>query len=180
MMLDLRTRKLVDSQSAAAPTFVDGNVATEKEPVAPATVAAGPAAAPMGAAWSPIVVAGVVRMAEFLLIVAAGLVIYIGYLVPIEGFEWRYVGAIFGVAALAMLAFQAADIYQVQAFRGYEKQYFRLASAWSVVFLIAITATFFAKAGDHYSRLWLGSFYVLGCSCWCATGRARAGSTAAP
>ena len=38
------------------------------------------------------------------------------------------------IAALAMLAFQAADIYQVQAFRGYEKQYFRLASAWSVVF----------------------------------------------
>ena len=37
-----------------------------------------------------------------------------------------------------MLAFQAADIYQVQAFRGYEKQYFRLASAWSVVFLIVI------------------------------------------
>jgi Undecaprenyl-phosphate glucose phosphotransferase len=162
MMLDLRTRKMVDSQSPAVATFVDGKVATEKEPVAPATVAAAPAVAPMGAAWSPIVVAGVVRMAEFLLIVAAGLVIYIGYLVPIEGFEWRYVGAIFGVAALAMLAFQAADIYQVQAFRGYEKQYFRLASAWSVVFLIAITATFFAKAGDHYSRLWLGSFYVLG------------------
>ena len=31
-----------------------------------------------------------------------------------------------------------------------------------MVFLIAITATFLAKAGDHYSRLWLGSFYVLG------------------
>ncbi len=39
---------------------------------------------------------------------------------------------------LRLLAFQAADIYQVQAFRGYEKQYFRLASAWSVVFLIVI------------------------------------------
>ncbi len=31
-----------------------------------------------------------------------------------------------------------------------------------MVFLLAITATFFAKAGDQYSRLWLGSFYVLG------------------
>ena len=37
-----------------------------------------------------------------------------------------------------MLAFQVADIYQVQAFRGHEKQYMRLASAWSVVFLIAM------------------------------------------
>jgi Undecaprenyl-phosphate glucose phosphotransferase len=38
----------------------------------------------------------------------------------------------------------------------------RLASAWSVVFLIAISASFFAKAGDQFSRAWLGSFYVLG------------------
>ena len=63
---------------------------------------------------------------------------------------------------LAMLAFQAADIYQVQAFRGHEKQYFRLASAWSVVFLIVIGVSFFAKAGDQFSRVWLGSFYVIG------------------
>ena len=53
------------------------------------------------------------------------------------------------IALLAMLAFQAADIYQVQAFRGHEKQYMRLASAWSVVFLIVIGASFFAKAGEH-------------------------------
>ena len=91
-----------------------------------------------------------------------GLAVYVSYVVPIEGFEWRYAGAILGIAALAMLAFQTADIYQVQAFRGYEKQYFRLASAWSVVFLLVISLTFFAKVGDHYSRLWLGGFYVAG------------------
>ena len=61
-----------------------------------------------------------------------------------------------------MLAFQAADIYQVQAFRGHEKQYLRLASAWSVVFLIVIGVSFFAKAGEQFSRVWLGSFYVIG------------------
>ncbi len=88
--------------------------------------------------------------------------IYLAYVVPIDGFEWRYVGAVCGIGVLAMLAFQAADIYQVQAFRGYEKQYFRLASAWSVVFLLAIGITFFAKVGDQYSRVWLGAFYGIG------------------
>ena len=63
---------------------------------------------------------------------------------------------------LSTLAFQTADIYQVQAFRGHEKQYMRLASAWSVVFLIVIGASFFAKAGDMFSRVWLGTFYVSG------------------
>jgi Undecaprenyl-phosphate glucose phosphotransferase len=50
----------------------------------------------------------------------------------------------------------------VQAFRGHEKQYMRLASAWSVVFLTVIGISFFAKAGDQFSRVWLGAFYVLG------------------
>ena len=83
-------------------------------------------------------------------------------MVPNYGFAWYYFAAIAGIALLAMLAFQIADIYQVQAFRGHEKQYMRLASAWSVVFLIAISVSFFAKAGDQFSRAWLGAFYVLG------------------
>ena len=115
--------------------------------------------------WSPIVVAGVVRMLEFLLIVLVGSAMYAVYLFPAEGFQWHYVAAVLGIATLAMLAFQIADIYQVQAFRGYEKQYFRLASAWAVVFLITMSMTFLAKLGDAYSRVWLGSFFAIGLLC---------------
>lgn len=113
-------------------------------------------------AYSPIVLAGAVRMIEFALISLVGLSVYLFYVVPVDGFEWYYAAAIGGIAVLAMLAFQAADIYQVQAFRGHEKQYMRLASAWSVVFMIVIGVSFFAKAGDLFSRVWLGSFYVIG------------------
>ena len=121
-------------------------------------VAATPAAAPM----SPIVLAGFVRMAEFALIVLVGMAVFALYLSPTEDLIWRYAGAIFAIALLSMFAFQTADIYQVQAFRGHEKQYMRLASAWSVVFLIVIGASFFAKAGEMFSRVWLGTFYVSG------------------
>ena len=120
------------------------------------------AAEPYEAAFSPIVLAGLVRVAEVALVAAVGFAVYVGYVVPAHGFAWHYFAAILGIALLAMLAFQVADIYQVQAFRGHEKQYMRLASAWSVVFLIAISVSFFAKAGDQFSRAWLGSFYVLG------------------
>src|SRR3984957_13056215 len=113
-------------------------------------------------AYSPIVLAGTVRLIEAALIVAVGLAIYFWYFVPGNGFAWHYIAAIVGIAALSMLAFQTADIYQVQAFRGHEKQYMRLASAWSVVFLIVIGISFFAKSADHFSRVWLGAFYVLG------------------
>jgi Undecaprenyl-phosphate glucose phosphotransferase len=117
---------------------------------------------PFVRAYSPIVLAGTVRLIEPVLVTLVGLGVYLYYVVPGDGFAWYYVAAIAGVAVLAMLAFQAADIYQVQAFRGHEKQYMRLASAWSVVFLIAISVSFFAKAGDQFSRAWLGGFYVLG------------------
>jgi Undecaprenyl-phosphate glucose phosphotransferase len=117
---------------------------------------------PYRRAYSPIVLAGLVRLIEFALVVAVGFAVYLAYVARVEGFAWYYFVAIIGIAVLAMLAFQAADIYQVQAFRGYEKQYMRLASAWSVVFLIAIGVSFFAKAGDQFSRAWLGGFYVIG------------------
>src|ERR1700720_4120227 len=113
-------------------------------------------------AYSPIVLAGTVRLIEAALIIAVGLAVYFWHVVPAGGCAWYYVGAIVSIAIMAMLAFQVADIYQVQAFRGHEKQYMRLASAWSVVFLIAISMSYFAKAGDEFSRVWLGSFYVLG------------------
>ena len=113
-------------------------------------------------AYSPIVLAGTVRLLEAALIIAIGLAVYFWHVVPAVGFAWYYVGTIVGIAVMAMLAFQIADIYQVQAFRGHEKQYMRLAAAWSVVFLIAISVSFFAKAGDQFSRAWLGAFYALG------------------
>jgi len=114
------------------------------------------------AAFSPIVLAGFVRMIEFALIVAVGAAVYFAYVVPRQGIEPYYFVAIAGIAALAMAAFQIADIYQVQAFRGHEKQYMRLASAWSVVFLIVMGVSFFAKIGGEFSRIWLGGFYILG------------------
>jgi Undecaprenyl-phosphate glucose phosphotransferase len=113
-------------------------------------------------ALSPIVLAGAVRLIEAAIVVLIGFAVYVSYVVPAHGFAWHYFAAIGGIALLAMFAFQVADIYQVQAFRGHEKQYMRLASAWSVVFLIAISVSFFAKSGDHFSRVWLGMFYVLG------------------
>lgn len=117
---------------------------------------------PSPIAYSPIVLAGTVRLIEFALVMLVGLAIYFAYAFPIHGFEWQYPPAIFAIAVIATLAFQAADIYQVQAFRGYEKQYFRLASAWSVVFLIVIGISFFAKAGEQFSRVWLATYYVVG------------------
>jgi Undecaprenyl-phosphate glucose phosphotransferase len=154
-MAQFSARSMIDSVSGTA-------AATRSMPRELADAAATVAAEPVVSALSPMVVAGAVRMIEMALVILIGMVIYVGYVVPQDGMQWQYFSAIAGVAVMAMLAFQIADIYQVQAFRGHEKQYFRLAASWSVVFLILIGLSYFAKAGDQFSRVWLGSFYVIG------------------
>ncbi len=111
---------------------------------------------------SPIVLAGIVRMCEFALIMLVGLAIFAAYIEPMRPQFLHYLVAVVVIAGLSTLAFQTADIYQVHAFRGHEKQYMRMASAWSVVFLIVIGASFFLKAGEMFSRVWLGAFFVCG------------------
>ena len=162
-MNEINTRPIVSASGAAVVLDRLQGGARVSAPVAALSpealeVASSPAPAPI----SPIVLAGVVRMAEFALVMIVGLTIYVAYIPGDDGLHWRYLGATFAIAALSVLAFQIADVYQVQAFRGHEKQYMRLASAWSIVFLIVIGASFFAKAGEQYSRVWLGTFYIGG------------------
>ena len=156
-MAEFDARRMFDAASAG----VTSSAGVASAPRL-AEVAEMAAAEPVAPAMSPIVLAGAVRVIEFALVALVGFAIYGSYVVPQEGLEWRYFGGIGAIAVLSLLAFQVADIYQVQAFRGHEKQYFRLASAWSVVFLLVMGASFFAKAGDQYSRVWLSSFYVVG------------------
>jgi Undecaprenyl-phosphate glucose phosphotransferase len=153
-----KTAAAVHSAVTGTPRTVPGQAQSPKLPPAARALTE----QPYEHAYSPIVLAGLVRLIEAALVAIVGFAVYAVYVVPGHGFAWYYFAAIFGIAFLAMLAFQVADIYQVQAFRGHEKQYMRLASAWSVVFLIAIGVSFFAKAGDQFSRAWLGAFYVLG------------------
>jgi Undecaprenyl-phosphate glucose phosphotransferase len=113
-------------------------------------------------AYSPIVIAGAVRLADFVLLSILGVALYLGYVVRIDGFHWEFVTAIFGMAATAVICFQAVDIYVMEVFRGQLRQLTRMISAWAFVFLLFISASFFAKLGDEVSRLWLSAFFVVG------------------
>ena len=79
---------------------------------------------------------------------------------PLSGFHWEYIAAILGMTAAAVICFQAADIYDVQVFRGQLRQMTRMISAWAFVFLLFIGASFFAKLGNEISRLWLSGFFL--------------------
>jgi Undecaprenyl-phosphate glucose phosphotransferase len=113
-------------------------------------------------AYSPIVIAGAVRLADFVMLSLLGIGLYLVYVRPPAGVRWEYVAAIFAMAAATVICFQAADIYQVQIFRGQLRQMTRMISSWAFVFLLFIGVSFFAKRGGEISRLWLSSFFLIG------------------
>src|ERR1700732_574907 len=113
-------------------------------------------------AYSPIVIAGAVRVADFALLSLLGVGLYLAHVTPTAGFRWEYVAAIFAMAAATVICFQAADIYDVQIFRGQLRQMTRMISSWAFVFLLFIGVSFFAKLGNEISRLWLSAFFFIG------------------
>ena len=160
--MSLDAAKMMQAASAGAGTMAaPGARSAPRQLSALAQLVAAEYLAP---AFSPIVVAGFVRLAEFALITLVGVAIYFGYVFPAYGhvFDWYYIATAFGVAAVALVAFQAADIYQVQAFRNPVSQCARLTVAWSIVFLVIVALVFFAQLGGMYSRLWLTSYFGIG------------------
>src|ERR1043165_8285039 len=113
-------------------------------------------------AYSPIVIAGAVRVADFVLLSFVGVALYLGYVARLSGFNWQYVAAILGMAVATVICFQAADIYQVEIFRGQLRQMTRMISSWAFVFLLFIAASFVVKLGSEISRVWLSGFFFVG------------------
>ena len=116
----------------------------------------------VGRAYSPIVITGVVRLVDFVMLSLIGMALYFGYVVRLGGFHWEYAAAIIGMTATAVICFQAADIYQVEVFRGQLRQMTRMVSSWAFVFLLFVCASFVAKLGNEISRLWLTAFFFVG------------------
>ncbi|MBC7585184.1 MAG: undecaprenyl-phosphate glucose phosphotransferase [Tardiphaga sp.] len=114
------------------------------------------------AAYSPVVIAGLVRLVDFVMLSFVGVALYLAYVARMDGFGWEYPAAIVAMAAAAVICFQAADLYEVQIFRGQLRQMTRMISTWSFVFLLAIGVSFFAKIGGSVSRVWLSAFFVVG------------------
>jgi len=157
----ISARSMIEAAAGAAATIEPNRPMVERRKrLSPAALAV--ANEKVQPAYSPIVIAGLVRLTDFVLIAAVGIALYLGYVARRDGLQWEYIAAILGMTITAVISFQAADLYEVQVFRGTLKQVTRMISAWTLVFLLFIGASFLAKLGGEVSRLWLSSFYLLG------------------
>ena len=112
-------------------------------------------------AYSPVVLAGFVRLFDFLIVLACGFFIDWLYLAAETGHAIEYLVAIPSVATCAVIMFQALGINNVGAFRHPVNQGFRLAGGLALVFLAALAIVFFAKLDGAFSRVWLLSWFAM-------------------
>jgi Undecaprenyl-phosphate glucose phosphotransferase len=120
------------------------------------------AAMPVQQTYSAVVISGLVRLAEFIVVALTGLAVNLLYL----GGGWDadpvYMAGIPCIASLTVVVFQSLGCYDIPAFRSVARHGLRLVGGWSIVFLVALAILFFAKVGDNFSRVWLAGWYVAG------------------
>jgi hypothetical protein len=89
------------------------------------------------AAYSPSVIAGLLRVIDFALIFIAGLTLYFRYDLPVEESRWPYYLYTVGIAATTIIFFQVVDIYQVHQLRKGFLQIRRLLLSWCLAFILS-------------------------------------------
>ncbi len=161
-MEPINARSMLDAATAAAATAAAGEQPRIERRRRLSQAALAVTNQKVRPAYSPVVIAGAVRLADFALLSIVGVALYFAYVVPLRGFGWEYIASIFAVSVTAVICFQASDIYEVQVFRGQLRQMTRMISAWAFVFLLFTGASFFAKLGGEVSRLWLSAFFFVG------------------
>jgi len=109
------------------------------------------------------VLAGLVRLGDSLVAAGIGALIWLAYVRP-ESFaeSGSYIAFLLGVALAVPVLFTGAGLYSTHAFLRPVEQLPRLAGCWLLIFGALFALLFFAQAGDSYSRLWAGSWFVGG------------------
>jgi Undecaprenyl-phosphate glucose phosphotransferase len=111
--------------------------------------------------YSRVVLAGIIRFVEFMLIVGAGLLADIAYIAPSDGKSVAYLATIPCISAFVVVTFEIAGIYRINAFR-ISGQLIRLVAAWSLVFGSLLSAAHFAKLNPASASAWLAGWYLFG------------------
>ncbi len=111
-------------------------------------------------AVSPLIIANVLRLTEFLGIAVVGVLIQMMYVVPQDGFSAIYPVASVVTAALTVITIQSVRGYEMLTLRRNVKQLSRVLASWFGIIAFLTTVAFFSRLSDDFSRVWFGSFLV--------------------
>jgi Undecaprenyl-phosphate glucose phosphotransferase len=111
---------------------------------------------------SPVIVSGVLRLVEFALLCAIGLIAFVFYVGLNTRLVWYYPTVVLGGSAFMVIILELADAYQQSALRRPFSQTGRILFSWLGVFAVLTLIGFFLKISSEFSRVWFGTWFVGG------------------
>ncbi|MEZ5872647.1 MAG: undecaprenyl-phosphate glucose phosphotransferase [Nitratireductor sp.] len=113
-------------------------------------------------AVSPFLISGMVRIIEFIGLLAISLGVSFLYLPADERFSLIYVGASFLGAILAVCFTQAIDGYQISSLRSFANQISKVVTGFTLALVMLVVVGFFSKTSIGYSRFWFAGWFGVG------------------
>ncbi|OAP40498.1 undecaprenyl-phosphate glucose phosphotransferase [Sinorhizobium glycinis] len=112
--------------------------------------------------YTPSMMTGLIRLLDLCALFAIGYAINTQYVRPALQDLPVYLAILALGSALAVIAMQSADTYQVPALRAWLRMTPRILAAWTATFGTIALVLFFLKSGHLYSRVWVGGWFVAG------------------
>ena len=117
---------------------------------------------------------GLLRVFDIAAVPIAGLITYIARYHSLT-VEFRH-GLVLALGTVIVANVMVIlDAYELADLRAWRRQAFKVLGGWGVSIAILLAIAFFDKISDQYSRLWIGSWFLLGAT---FSGVARAGVAA--
>jgi Undecaprenyl-phosphate glucose phosphotransferase len=111
---------------------------------------------------SPVMVSGILRLTEFALLFATGLVLYAYHVGFLGHLGWQYPLVILAASVAAIVFFEIMDCYQLQSLMRPGVSLGRMALSWATTFALMAVTAFFMKVSAEFSRLLFGGWFIIG------------------
>ena len=112
---------------------------------------------------SPVVVTGMVRIADVLIVALVGLAIAVMYIdEPGVASNPRYLFSVAATGLATVVAFELLDLYSLRALASFVKRMPRIVLGWSLAFAALVVSLFLFKVASDTSRVWLTTWYAAG------------------
>ena len=113
------------------------------------------------ASVSPVVMRGLVRLSDFLVVTVPGMFIAIFYVSePAVMQDPHYLAAIALTGFATVLTFELLGLYALRAFSSFVKKMPSVMLGWSIAFAALVVSIFLLKIGAEISRVWLLAWFI--------------------
>ena len=111
---------------------------------------------------SPVMVSGVLRIFEFVLLLVSGLALFVYHVGIASELAWHYPAIIAGASLITVIFLEVTDCYQLSALMRPVSHFGRILLAWTGALALFVLAGFFLKISADFSRLWFGGWFACG------------------